>query len=110
MSGQLLLREPGAAPERHERVRLDIQHPEHGDLSVVFADQRTFGSLAIDPLIPTPDAAPGGWGTDEPHPCPRRSRTSRAIRSIPRSRMPRSARRSRARTPRSSGCCSTRPW
>jgi len=63
MSGQILLREPGAPVERHERVRLDIQHPEHGDLSVVFADQRTFGSLAIDALIPTPDAAPGGWGT-----------------------------------------------
>jgi formamidopyrimidine-DNA glycosylase len=63
MSGQILLREPGAPPERHERVRLDIQHPVHGDLSVVFADQRTFGSLAIDTLTSTPDAAPGGWGT-----------------------------------------------
>ena len=65
MSGQILLREPGAAPERHERVRLDIQHPDHGDLSVVFADQRTFGSLAIDTLTPTSDAAPGGWGTTD---------------------------------------------
>jgi len=63
MSGQLLLRSPGAAPERHERVRLDIQHPEHGELAVVFADQRTFGSLTLDPLVPTPDAAPGGYGT-----------------------------------------------
>ena len=65
MSGQLLLRAPGAAPERHERVRLDIQHPEHGEIAVVFADQRTFGSLTLDPLVPTPDAAPGGWGTTE---------------------------------------------
>jgi formamidopyrimidine-DNA glycosylase len=65
MSGQILLRAPGAAPERHERVRLDIHHPEHGELSVVFADQRTFGSLALDPLIPTPDAAPGGLGTPD---------------------------------------------
>ncbi|MCR2826166.1 bifunctional DNA-formamidopyrimidine glycosylase/DNA-(apurinic or apyrimidinic site) lyase [Microbacterium sp. zg.Y909] len=64
MSGQMLLREPGAAPERHERIRLDIAHPVHGDLAVVFADQRTFGSLAVDALIPTPDGAPGGWGTD----------------------------------------------
>ena len=63
MSGQLLLRSPGAEPERHERVRLDIQHPEHGELAIVFADQRTFGSLALDSLVPTPDAAPGGWGT-----------------------------------------------
>jgi formamidopyrimidine-DNA glycosylase len=63
MSGQILLREPGAPPERHERVRVDIQHPVHGDLSVIFADQRTFGSLAIDTLTATADAAPGGWGT-----------------------------------------------
>ncbi|MEU1970665.1 bifunctional DNA-formamidopyrimidine glycosylase/DNA-(apurinic or apyrimidinic site) lyase [Microbacterium sp. NPDC019599] len=63
MSGQLLLRAPGAPAERHERVRLDIQHPSHGELAVVFADQRTFGSLAVDRLIPTEDAAPGGRGT-----------------------------------------------
>jgi formamidopyrimidine-DNA glycosylase len=65
MSGQLLLRAPGSATERHERIRLDIQHPVHGELAVVFADQRTFGSLAVDRLVPTPDAAPGGWGTSE---------------------------------------------
>ena len=65
MSGQLLLRAPGAAPERHERVRFDVHHPEHGELAVVFADQRTFGSLAVDHLIPTPDSAPGGYGTVE---------------------------------------------
>jgi len=65
MSGQLLLRAPGAPSERHERVRFDIQHPEHGELAIVFADQRTFGSLTLDPLVPTPDAAPGGYGTPE---------------------------------------------
>lgn len=65
MSGQLLLRESGSAPERHERVRIDIQHPDHGEIAIVFADQRTFGSLAIDSLVPTTDAAPGGWGTLE---------------------------------------------
>ncbi len=64
MSGQLLLRNPGAPPERHERIRLDLEHPDHGELAVVFADQRTFGSLAIDPLEPTPDGAAGGAGTD----------------------------------------------
>jgi formamidopyrimidine-DNA glycosylase len=66
MSGQVLLRVPGADAERHERIRLDLQHPAHGELAVVFADQRTFGSLAVDRLVPTPDAAPGGWGTSEP--------------------------------------------
>lgn len=51
MSGQLLLRAPDAAPERHERIRIGIEHPHHGELAVVFADQRTFGSLAVDPLV-----------------------------------------------------------
>ncbi|GAA1848107.1 bifunctional DNA-formamidopyrimidine glycosylase/DNA-(apurinic or apyrimidinic site) lyase [Microbacterium koreense] len=70
MSGQMLLRESGAGPERHERVRLDIVHPIHGDLAVVFADQRTFGSLAVDTLVPTDDGAPGGFGTALPRvPC-----------------------------------------
>lgn len=64
MSGQMLLRAPGAAGERHERIRLDIFHPLHGDLAIVFADQRTFGSLAIDALVATADGAAGGWGTD----------------------------------------------
>lgn len=66
MSGQMLLREPGAPRERHERIRLQIEHPRHGELSVVFADQRTFGSLAVDDLVPTADGRPGGWGSDAP--------------------------------------------
>jgi formamidopyrimidine-DNA glycosylase len=66
MSGQMLLRAPGASAERHERVRLAIEHPEHGELAIVFADQRTFGSLAIDALIPTPDGHPGGFGDPAP--------------------------------------------
>lgn len=64
MSGQLLLRVPDAPAERHERLRIGIQHPSHGELAVVFADQRTFGSLALDVLVPTPDGAAGGWGWD----------------------------------------------
>lgn len=63
MSGQMLLRDPDAPLERHERVRLRVEHARHGVLAVVFADQRTFGSLAVDALLPTPDAAPGGYGT-----------------------------------------------
>ncbi|MFZ8756581.1 bifunctional DNA-formamidopyrimidine glycosylase/DNA-(apurinic or apyrimidinic site) lyase [Microbacterium sp. HMH0099] len=66
MSGQMLLRVPGAPPERHERIRLDVEHPEHGPLSVVFADQRTFGSLAVDDLVATPDRAAGGRGSALP--------------------------------------------
>ncbi|GAA2990844.1 formamidopyrimidine-DNA glycosylase [Microbacterium terrae] len=66
MSGQMLLRAPGAPAERHERVRLDLSHPVHGELAVVFADQRTFGSLALDDLQPTHDGAAGGFGSSDP--------------------------------------------
>ncbi|WP_127818875.1 bifunctional DNA-formamidopyrimidine glycosylase/DNA-(apurinic or apyrimidinic site) lyase [Microbacterium sp. CPCC 204701] len=65
MSGQMLLRMPGAALERHERVRFDFAHPQHGELAIVFADQRTFGSLALDELVPTADGAAGGFGSAE---------------------------------------------
>ncbi|WP_022881111.1 bifunctional DNA-formamidopyrimidine glycosylase/DNA-(apurinic or apyrimidinic site) lyase [Gryllotalpicola ginsengisoli] len=62
MTGQLLLREAWARPEheRNVRVRLELEHPSLGELAVFFVDQRTFGSLAIDRLQPTPegDAAP----------------------------------------------------
>jgi formamidopyrimidine-DNA glycosylase len=64
MSGQMLLRTPDAVTERHERIRLHIEHPQHGRLAIVFADQRTFGSLAVDELVPTGDDAAGGLGTD----------------------------------------------
>lgn len=62
MSGQLLLRALDAADDRHVRVRIWIDHPQHGELRVDFADQRLFGSLALDALVPTADGAPGGWG------------------------------------------------
>jgi formamidopyrimidine-DNA glycosylase len=64
MSGQMLLRPPGAPAERHERIRIDLAHPVHGEVALVFADQRTFGSLAIDPMRPTLDGAAAGRGSD----------------------------------------------
>lgn len=51
MSGQVLLREPGAPLDRHTRVRLLLEHPLHGTLAVHFADQRIFGSMSVRPLI-----------------------------------------------------------
>jgi formamidopyrimidine-DNA glycosylase len=70
MSGQLLLRAPGSAlagaADRQVRVRIALEHPDHGDLVVAFADQRIFGSLALDPLLPTEDGAPGGLGGSAP--------------------------------------------
>ena len=64
MSGQLLLRSHDAPDDRHVRVRLWAEHPEHGELRVDFADQRLFGSLAIDALTPTVDGRPAGLGTE----------------------------------------------
>ncbi|WP_437584724.1 bifunctional DNA-formamidopyrimidine glycosylase/DNA-(apurinic or apyrimidinic site) lyase [Paramicrobacterium sp. CJ85] len=60
MSGQLLLREPGVE-DRHTRIGLTIEHPDHGELRLNFADQRIFGSMAIDRLVPTNDGEPGGF-------------------------------------------------
>ncbi|MGK0721185.1 bifunctional DNA-formamidopyrimidine glycosylase/DNA-(apurinic or apyrimidinic site) lyase [Leucobacter sp. W1478] len=64
MSGQLLLRAHEAPDDRFVRIHLWISHPTHGELRLDFADQRLFGSLAIDSLVPTPDGKPGGTGTD----------------------------------------------
>lgn len=66
MSGQLLLREPGAVEAGLLRIRLHIEHPVHGELWVHFVDQRIFGSMAVDTLVPTADGFPAGFGTDRP--------------------------------------------
>jgi formamidopyrimidine-DNA glycosylase len=55
MSGQVLLREPGAERDRLTRIQLDVEHPEHGELRVDFVDQRIFGSMALDRLIAADD-------------------------------------------------------
>lgn len=54
MSGQVLLRNLDAAPDRHLRIQYDITHPEHGQLVVNFVDQRIFGSMAVDELVEQP--------------------------------------------------------
>jgi formamidopyrimidine-DNA glycosylase len=51
MSGQVLVREPGAPADRHTRIRLLIDQPQHGSLEIRFADQRLFGGLAVRPLV-----------------------------------------------------------
>jgi formamidopyrimidine-DNA glycosylase len=58
MSGQVLLRDT-ATDDALTRIRIDLHHPEHGGLRLNFVDQRIFGSMAIDRLLPTPDV-PGG--------------------------------------------------
>ncbi|UYN83833.1 MAG: bifunctional DNA-formamidopyrimidine glycosylase/DNA-(apurinic or apyrimidinic site) lyase [Microcella sp.] len=62
MSGQVLLRTADAEASALTRVRLALTHPVHGPLRVDFVDQRIFGSMAIDELLPTPDGAAAGYG------------------------------------------------
>lgn len=54
MSGQLLLREADAAEARHTRIRIGVTTAA-GPLRVDFADQRLFGSLALDELVSSGD-------------------------------------------------------
>ncbi|MGO2659534.1 MAG: bifunctional DNA-formamidopyrimidine glycosylase/DNA-(apurinic or apyrimidinic site) lyase [Mycetocola reblochoni] len=60
MSGQMLLREPGMV-DRLTRIAVLLDSPGHGEVQLNFVDQRLFGSLARDVLLPTGDGAPGGW-------------------------------------------------
>ncbi|RNE58498.1 bifunctional DNA-formamidopyrimidine glycosylase/DNA-(apurinic or apyrimidinic site) lyase [Cryobacterium tepidiphilum] len=60
MSGQVLLRTPGQPAERLLRIRLQLGHPAHGELWLDFVDQRIFGSMAVDRMLPTADGLPAG--------------------------------------------------
>ncbi|WP_395638707.1 bifunctional DNA-formamidopyrimidine glycosylase/DNA-(apurinic or apyrimidinic site) lyase [Pseudolysinimonas sp.] len=55
MSGQVLLRDPDAARDRLTRIVLDVDSPGHGPVRVDFVDQRIFGSMALDVLVPARD-------------------------------------------------------
>jgi formamidopyrimidine-DNA glycosylase len=52
MSGQLLVQPASATPEAHLRVLLAFTD---GDPQLRFVDQRTFGGLALEPLVPVGD-------------------------------------------------------
>ncbi|MFI2704494.1 bifunctional DNA-formamidopyrimidine glycosylase/DNA-(apurinic or apyrimidinic site) lyase [Cellulosimicrobium composti] len=71
MSGQLLVRSGPGLAERspHLRVRILLE-PDGvgpaGALALDFVDQRTFGHFSVQDLVPTPDGAPGGLGSDLP--------------------------------------------
>ncbi|MDQ1575684.1 MAG: formamidopyrimidine-DNA glycosylase [Microbacteriaceae bacterium] len=66
MSGQVLLREPGSDDDPQLRIRIHIEHPVHGELWVNFADQRIFGSMAVDTLVQTGDGLAAGRGSASP--------------------------------------------
>jgi formamidopyrimidine-DNA glycosylase len=58
MSGQLLVQPQDAEPEKHLRVSLDFTD---GDPQLRFVDQRTFGGMALEALVPSGDDP---WGHD----------------------------------------------
>lgn len=62
MSGQMLLREPEAPDDKHVRIRLWLETATGQQVRLDFADQRRFGSLAIDQLVPTDTGEVAGWG------------------------------------------------
>ena len=62
MSGQVLLRDPSAQVAPLTRIRFALSHPVHGPVRVDFVDQRIFGSMAVDELLPTRDGAAAGYG------------------------------------------------
>ncbi|WP_129658748.1 bifunctional DNA-formamidopyrimidine glycosylase/DNA-(apurinic or apyrimidinic site) lyase [Rothia halotolerans] len=58
MSGQALIKDPDAARERHLRIRMGLLTPDGASRELRFVDQRIFGGMFLDPLIPEPDGAP----------------------------------------------------
>lgn len=61
MSGQMLLREVGAEPDKLTRVIIRARELSGSEVELRFVDQRIFGSLAIDELVATNDGSPGGF-------------------------------------------------
>lgn len=61
MSGQMLIRTPNFPDDNLNRITIGLESPRGKALELRFVDQRIFGSLAIDPLIPTRDGGPGGF-------------------------------------------------
>ena len=66
MSGQMLLRDKGHDSDPQTRVVLSVESQSGQPLEIRFVDQRIFGSLAIEDLVPTSDGAPGGFSPESP--------------------------------------------
>ena len=64
MSGQILVRTKGFAADGQTRVVIDVEDASGNDLEIRFVDQRLFGGLAIDDLVPTSDGGLGGFSPE----------------------------------------------
>lgn len=66
MSGQVLVRPVESPPDRHQRLEFILKSPQVSPVSLRFVDQRLFGGMHIEALVPTPDGGPGGYSTEFP--------------------------------------------
>jgi formamidopyrimidine-DNA glycosylase len=64
MSGQVLVRTPDFEPDGQTRVIIEVEDAQGNELEIRFVDQRLFGGLAIDDLIPTTDGGLGGFSPE----------------------------------------------
>ncbi|OMH28302.1 DNA-formamidopyrimidine glycosylase [Tersicoccus phoenicis] len=73
MSGQVLIQSADRPDEKHLRIRLRLipdASPDPGTVpgepahQLRFVDQRIFGGMHVDRLVPTDDGAAGGTGSD----------------------------------------------
>jgi formamidopyrimidine-DNA glycosylase len=64
MSGQVLIGDHPDDFGRLCRIALQLSHPVHGEKTLGFVDQRIFGYMALDELLPTLDRHPAGCGSE----------------------------------------------
>jgi formamidopyrimidine-DNA glycosylase len=64
MSGQFMVRRPDFAPEKQTRVVLDVRTSSGENIEIRFLDQRLFGGLSFEDLVPTDDLGPGGYSPE----------------------------------------------
>ena len=67
MSGQMLLRTPGFEPDKLTRVIIHVTEASGEKTEFRFIDQRLFGGLMLDVLVPTIDGKPGGFSNGIGH-------------------------------------------
>ena len=61
MSGQVLVRSNGYEEDKLNRITLRLEKPNGEKIEMRFVDQRLFGGMQIDDLVPTKDSAPAGF-------------------------------------------------
>jgi formamidopyrimidine-DNA glycosylase len=64
MSGQILVRTPNFAHDPQTRVVIHVTTESGDPLEIRFVDQRLFGGLMIDDLVPTSDSLPAGFSPE----------------------------------------------